>query len=214
MRAHDRSYLELTAVCGLLVVLSACSGAQVQMNSNYPLPLVRPIPVQAGLLTDETFAQYTFEERIEDLGDWSIAVGQDQRLMFEQTMRGLFQGFSHVEDVGLAASGSDLILKPRVAEFEISIPQQTQTDFFEVRVVYEIQVMDNQGREVMVWKVSAYGRADTRNYRMLGGSESGSALAAATRTALRDASALISRQFALQPQLQTWLAERRASEEG
>ena len=214
MRTDDRSLLKFTTACGLLAVLAACSGAQVQMNSSYPLPLVRPLPIEASLLADEAFAQYTYEESIEDLGNWSIAVGKDQRLMFEQTMRGLFERFSHVEEIGPATKNSDLILRPRVADFEISIPEQTQTEFFEVRVVYEIEVMDNQGREVMVWKLSAYGRADTRNYRILGGSESGSALAAATRTALRDASALIARQFALQPKLQTWLAERRAAEEG
>ena len=209
-----RSVLKILGIVSLCGLLTACGGAQIEMQSSYPLPLVRPLPVHGGLLTDEAFSQYKYEETIDRFGDWSIALGKDQRLMFEQTMRGLFNGFSHVEDVGLAAKGSELILKPRVAAFEISIPEQTQTEFFEVRIVYEIEVLDSQGREVLVWNVSAYGRSDTRNYRILGGSGSGSALTAATRSALRDASALISRQLPQQPKIQAWLAELRASKEG
>ena len=192
----------------LVLVLSACGGAQVEMQSSYPLPLVQPIPVHAGLLTDAEFIDYKYEESISGFGDWSVSVGRDQQRMFEQTMRGLFARYSSVSDIGQAAIGSELILKPSVAKFEISIPEQTQTEFFEVRIVYQIQALEPQGREVTNWTVSAYGRSDTRNYRTLGGSESGSALAAATRTALRDASALISRQFPLLPDVKAWLAER------
>lgn len=201
---------QTASVVSLVLMLSACGGAQVEMRSSYPLPLVQPIPVHAGLLADAEFIDYKYQESISGFGDWSVSVGRDQLRMFEQTMRGLFARFSSVSDIGQAAMESDLVLKPRVASFEISIPEQTQTEFFEVRIVYEIQALEPQGREVTNWTVSAYGRSDTRNFRILGGSESGSALAAATRTALRDASALISRQFPLLPDVKTWLAERAA----
>ena len=214
MIALRESVLKAAAALWLLSVLAACGGAQVEMKNSYPLPLVRPLPVHGGLLADEAFSQYKYEEDIEGSGLWSVAFGSDQRLMFEQTMRGLFHEFSNVDDVGLAAKGSELILKPSVADFEISIPEQTQTDFFEVRIVYEIQILDAQGREVASWNLSAYGRSDTRNHRILGSSESGPALAAATHTALRDAAALIARQLPQQPKVRAWLADLRASGEG
>ncbi len=199
------------ALLGLL--LCACGGAQIEMQSSYPLPLVQPLPVHAGLMSDDAFRTYKYEESISGFGDWSVALGRDQQRMFEQTMRGLFRQFSKVSGLGQEAMGSELVLQPSVTAFEISLPEQTQTEFFEVRIVYRIGVLEPQGREVTNWTVSAYGRSDTRNFRTLAGSESGSALAAATRTALRDASALISRQFPLLPDVKAWLTERSASAE-
>ena len=126
---------QIASICLLVIVLWACGGAQVEMQSSYPLPLVQPIPVHAGLLTDAEFIDYKYEESISGFGDWSVSVGRDQQRMFEQTMRGLFARYSSVSDIGQAAIGSELILKPSVAKFEISIPEQTQTEFFEVRIV-------------------------------------------------------------------------------
>ena len=199
-------------VLSLLATLVACGGAQVQMQSSYPTPLVRPLPVHAGLVVDDAFAQYTHAESIEGFGDWSVSFGEDQHLMFEQTMRGVFARASRVDEAAPDVSGLDLIVKPRLAEFEMSIPQQTQTEFFEVRIVYQIQLLDARGTELVDWTVSAYGRSDTRNFESIGRGGSGPALAAATRTALRDASALISRQLPQQPNLQSWLERRPESE--
>ncbi len=198
-------------VVGLLMLaglITACGGAQVQMQSSYPPPLVQPVPVHVGLLTDDAFANYQHTESIEGFGDWSVLVGSDQQHMFEQTMRGLFARFSQVSGIGQTAMGAELIIKPEVDTFEISIPGQSQTEFFEVRIVYQIQLLETQGQEVVNWTLSAYGRSDVRNFRSLTGSNSGAALAAATRTALRDASALIARQLPLLPEMKTWLAER------
>ena len=197
----------------LALALASCGGAQIEMQSSYPLPLVQPIPVHGALLTDAEFKSYKHEETIEGHGDWRITFGQDQQRMFEQTMRGLFATTSNVAGLGQAAMGAELVVKPNVVRSEISIPGQTQTEFFEVRIVYRIELLEPEGREVLNWTVSAYGRSDTRNFRVLGSSESGSALAAATRTALRDASALISRQLSMQSGVRTWLQER-ASENG
>lgn len=208
MHSQQARGIQVASVCSFVLVLLACGGAQIEMQSSYPLPLVQPLPIRAGLLADAEFVEYKHEESISGFGDWSVAVGRDQQRMFEQTIRGLFTRFSRVSGLGQAAMESDLVLKPRVISFEISIPEQTQTDFFEVRIVYQIQAIEPQGREVTNWTVSAYGRSDTRNFQTLGGSESGSALAAATRTALRDASALISRQFPMLPDVKAWLAER------
>lgn len=205
------SHISRVALLGSL--LFGCAGAQIEMSNSYPLPLVQPLSVHAGLMFDDAFRTYKYEESINGFGDWSVALGRDQQRMFEQTMRGLFRRFSNVSGLGQEAMGSELILNPSVAAFEISIPEQTQTEFFEVRIVYQISAFEPQGREVANWTVSAYGRSDTRNFRTLGGSESGSALSAATRTALRDASALISRQFPLLPDVKAWLAERSASAE-
>jgi len=192
----------------LSLVLAGCGGAQVQMQGSYPLPLVQPIPVHAGLLTDAEFQNYAHEESIEGYGDWRISFGQDQQRMFEQTVRGLFARASSISGMGESAVGADLVLKAAVVRSEISIPQQTQTEFFEVRIVYRIDLYEPDGREVLNWIVSAYGRSDTRNFRVLGNAESAPALAAATRTALRDASALIARQLPLQLGMQTWLQQR------
>ena len=205
LRGHPRG---APGVLVLALILGACGGAQVEMQSSYPLPLVQPIPVRAGLLTDAEFKTYKHEESIDGYGDWSLSFGQDQQRMFEQTMRGVFATAANVGGLGEAAQGTELIVRPSVVRSEISIPEQTQTEFFEVRIVYRIELLEPQGREVLNWTVSAYGRSDTRNYRVLGSAEAGPALAAATRTALRDASALISRQLAMQSGVRTWLQQR------
>jgi len=193
----------------VVLLLAGCGGAQVDMQGSYPLPLVQPIPVHAGLLTDAAFKGYAHEESIDGYGDWRVSFGEDQQRMLEQTARGLFARASNITGMGEAAFDADLVLKANVVRSEISIPQQTQTEFFEVRIVYRIELLEPHGREVLNWTVSAYGRSDTRNFRVLGSSESGAALAAATRTALRDASALIARQLPMQPGIQTWLQQRR-----
>ncbi len=192
----------------LALLLAGCSGAQVEMQGSYPLPLVQPLPVHIGLLTDAAFQSYVHEETIEGYGDWRVSFGQDQQRMLEQTTRALFTTASNISGMGEAALDAGLVLKASVVRSELSIPQQTQTEFFEVRIVYRIELLEPQGHEVLNWTVSAYGRSDTRNFRVLGSSESGAALAAATRTALRDASALIARQLPSQPGIQTWLQQR------
>ncbi len=202
------SLFRARCVLALSLVLAGCGGAQVQMQGSYPMPLVQRIPLRAALLTDAAFQNYTHEESIEGYGDWRISFGQDQQRMMEQTVRGLFASASEMSGMGESAVGADIVLKASVVRSEISIPQQTQTEFFEVRIVYRIDLFEPEGREVLNWTFSAYGRSDTRNFQVLGGSESGSALAAATRTALRDASALIARQLPLQSGVQTWLQQR------
>ena len=195
-------------ILGAALMLTGCAGAQVVMQSSYPLPLVQPIPAHAGLLTDNEFKNYTHAESIDGYGDWSVSFGQDQQRMFEQTLRGVFSRSSTIGGMGEAAMDASIVVRPTVVRSEISIPEQTQTEFFEMRIVYRIELLDPQGRELLNWTISAYGRADTRNHRTLGGAESGSALAAATRTALRDASALISRQLPQHAGVQAWLQEQ------
>jgi hypothetical protein len=187
--------------------LVACGGATVQMQGDIPTPLVQPLPLRMGFYFEPSLLDYVYEEKIENHGDWRVEVGQMQPKLFLKVGAAMF---THAEQVSSIAPGNDNldgVLAPTIADFQISIPDQTRTDFYEVWIKYLIHVYDNKGALIADWPVTAYGKSNQSDYGFFEKTNQ-PAMHDATMRALRDAGAFLALRFSSVPPIKTWLDTR------
>lgn len=193
----------ITLLVGTALVLSACSGAKVAVPTEFPVPLVRGVPVQVGWHLDDALTGYVYEETIEGAGEFLIDLGPAQRPMFQRLSEGLFAGHRFVDGVE-GHTGLNGVLQPSIAELQFSTPKQTRTEYYEVWIRYQFKLFNPDGTLRGEWPLMAYGKAHTQNY----GVGAQAALQAAAVAACRDAIAYFSLHFHNVPVVKTWLAEQ------
>lgn len=199
--------LGLAAVVVLL--LNACSGATVQMQGDIPTPLIEPLPLKMGVYLDPALTEYVYEERIAEHGDWRIEVGAMQSKLFLEMGAAMFEKIVRVSAITPLQPDLDGVLAPTIADFQISIPSQTRSDFYEVWIKYLIRVYDKTGNLVAEWPLTAYGKASEKDYGMFESTQ-GPAMQAATMRALRDAGAFLVMGFPRVPAIQAWMGAQHA----
>jgi len=186
------------------VLLGACSGATVQLDDDIPSPLIEPLPLKMGVYLQPALTQYVYEERIADHGDWRIEVGPMQTKLFMQMAGAMFQKAVRVNAISPLQAGLDGVLVPTIADFQISIPDQTRSDFYEVWIKYSIRVYDHSGQLVADWPLTAYGKASEKDYSWYQTTQ-GPAMQVATLRALRDAGAFLVMGFPKVPAIKAWM---------
>lgn len=212
-RAHPRPggslvhkatrYSRQSLLLSLLTTLAACGGASVSVPPELPTPLVQRVPLIMGIHLPEALLNFTHEEEIESAGDWTIELGSAQTVMFDNLLTGMFDGVRPVADPEAPGGEVDGVLTPSIEEVQFSTPDQTRSDYFEVWVRYRFQLHDRDGTLVGEWPLTAYGKANSRNYGM---NSREPALQAAAISALRDAMAFFTVQFRSIPAVQSWLS--------
>jgi len=191
-----------TLLLSLPLALAACGGASVSVPPELPVPLVQRIPLTMGIHLPEPLRTYHHEEKIESAGEWSIELGSAQTVMFNNLLSGMFDGVRTVADPEVPGGAVDGVLTPTIEEVQFSTPDQTRSDYFEVWVRYRFQLHDRDGTLVGEWPLTAYGKANSRNYGM---NSREPALQAAAISAMRDAMAFFTVQFRSIPAVQSWL---------
>jgi hypothetical protein len=191
----------------IVLTLGGCAGANVQMQGEIPTPLVNRLPVRVGLYLEPALVQYVFEEKIQDHGDWRVEVGPMQKKLFEQITRAMFLEVVQVSSIAPAGADLDAVLAPSIAEFQISIPSQTRSDFYEVWIKYQMRLYDTHGTLIAEWPLTAYGKANKGDFGFMDNSDK-LAIRHATMTALRDAGAFLSLRFSTVPNVRAWLDAR------
>lgn len=189
-------------LAALLLGLLGCGGASVSVPPELPVPLVEQIPLTMGFHLSEELLAYVHEEELEDSGQWTIEFGSAQPLMFENLLTGMFAAVRPVAAPQAPAGDVDGVLVPSIQEVQFSTPQQTRSDYFEVWVRYRFELRGRDGSLVGEWPLTAYGKANARNYGM---NSREPALQAAALAAMRDAMAFFTVQFRTIPAVQTWL---------
>ncbi|HEY6599164.1 MAG TPA: hypothetical protein VIZ30_07620 [Pseudomonadales bacterium] len=195
------------------LVLTGCSGANVQVAGDIPTPLVNRLPLRIGLYLEPALVQYVFEEKIEDHGDWRVEVGPMQSKLFRQVSSAMFVESIPVESLTPAEGDLDAVLAPTIAEFQISIPAQTRSEFYEVWIKYLMHLYDRQGTLIAEWPLTAYGKANRGDFGFMESSDK-LAIHQATMTALRDAGAFLALRFSSVPEVRSWLDARAAATPG
>jgi len=190
------------ALAALLLGLLGCGGASVSVPPELPVPLVEQIPLSMGIHLSEQLRAYTREEKLEDSGDWTIEFGKAQPVMFEHLLSGMFATVRPVATPEAPGGEVDGVLVPSIEEVQFSIPQQTRSDYFEVWVRYRFELRGRDGSLIGEWPLTAYGKANARNYGMTSRKP---ALQAAALAAMRDAMAFFTVQFRTIPAVQSWL---------
>jgi hypothetical protein len=204
-----RRLARLTGATGIALLLTACSGALVQMEGDIPTPLVEPMPLKMGMYFDPALTEYVYEERIADHGDWRIELGPMQPKLFLQMGSAMFEKAVRVDGTTPHQADLDGVLAPTIADFQISIPSQTRSDAYEVWIKYLIRVFDKNGTLVAEWPLTAYGKASQKDYGLLEKTQ-GPAMQAATMRALRDAGAFLVMGFPRVPAIQAWMSAQQA----
>ena len=197
----------------VVLVLAGCSGANVQVAGDIPTPLVRPLPLRVGLYLEPALIQYVFEEKIEDHGDWRVEVGPMQTKLFRQVAGAMFAESIPVDSLTPAQGDLDAVLAPTIAEFQISIPSQTRSEFYEVWIKYLMHLYDTHGTLIAEWPLTAYGKANRGDFGFMESSDK-LAIQQATMTALRDAGAFLALRFSSVPEVRSWLDSRAPASPG
>jgi hypothetical protein len=196
------------------LLLSACA-TQVEVDGNFPPALTQKLPLRTLVVFEPDFASHHFKST--DGPQVSIAVGQIQVELFTGLADSLSQ--HSVTSTSMPAGTSipsttsmptqpaaDLILRPRVEDVQISMPNESQLKVFEVWIKYNLQVFNSSGEPIADWIMTAYGKTPTRFLK-----SNTDALHQAAMVAMRDAGAHFITGFARVPEIRQWLQARQTS---
>lgn len=163
--------------------------------------MVETLPLDMGLVLSDELISFVHEEKLENNGNWVIDIGDAQQPMFDNLFRGLFRSHETLPKVNAQTASHNGVIVPNIAQVQFSIPSQTRTDYFEVWIRYQIQLFDEQTL-IAEWPITAYGKANVRNYGLVSTKQ---ALTAAARAACRDAMAFFAVEFGADPKIRAWL---------
>lgn len=188
----------------LPALLQACTNS-LRVSGDFPQPLIIPSPHTASIYYDKAFRSYIYTEESEDRGKWIIDAGDAQVALFNTVIPGLFASFNeidHLPDIDHPAS-NDLVLYPKIVDFQYSIPRETRFKVFEVWIKYNISAYDARGSLVADWIITGYGKTPTAFMQ-----SDEEAMNAAAIVALRDLGANLSLTTLRVPEIKAWLENR------
>lgn len=196
------SMLTLTAAagCGLLL---GCSSSVVVL-SDFPTPLVEPLPVHMGVIYDANLYDFVHAEQIPQQSIWTIQLGDANIAMLEPLFGAMFLEAREVEDVPVGPvdlARLDGVIHPVLERFEFDVPIGQRDEFVEVWMQYGLTLYEPEGEVVVEWIVSGYGKAELERNRER-------AVERAAVVAMREVGAAISTQFVEQDEVVYWLEER------
>ena len=195
MKGRTQNFLALLVVAAL----SGCAGTKnLELEGNFPVPLITKLPVNMGILLDDELRQFTYNETIEGKGEWNVAVGSAQETLFTRLADGMFEAHSFTAEV--TGTNLDAVLKPKITDLQFSLPEQTRSNFYEVWIRYQFQLYDADGNVVAEWPLPAYGKASKKDF---GNAFRG--VEAAAIAACRDAMAFFAINFSKEPKVKAWL---------
>ena len=187
------------------VLLFGCAGTtQVEIDVAIPNPLIRELPLTAGVYWAPDLDEFIYDEKIAKYGTYKVALQDSQSHMFETALDALFEELVPVESFDSRPEGLDLLIIPRILELQIAIPQQTRTDLYEVWVRYSLELYQPDGTPIHEYRFAGYGKVNRQNYSVLS-RPAYFALREATHWALRDAVASISFFLVKQAPVASWL---------
>lgn len=183
--------------------LTGCASSVV-VETEFPTPLVEPLPVRVGLMFSEELRDFLHYEEIPQQSAWTIDLGDANIAMLEPLFESMFEQTFEVQamPLGPAQRGNlDGVLRASLNKFEFDVPIGDDDKFVEVWMQYQLNLYEPGGDLVAEWQVSGYGKAE------MGGRKADSVNRAAV-VAMREVGATISTKFAEQPQVGFWLQER------
>jgi hypothetical protein len=184
-------------------LLAGCSSSVI-VESDFPTPLIEPLPVTMGVILDEELYNFIYTEDIPDQSTWTIALGDANIAMLEPLFDTMFMATQIVDALPLGAADAaqvDGVIQPVLEKFEFDVPIGERDEFVEVWMQYKLSLYEPDGELVAEWPVSGYGKSELERDR------EGAVLKAAV-VAMREVGATISTKFAAQPQVSYWLGER------
>jgi hypothetical protein len=180
----------------------ACTSSLV-VDADFPKPVAKPIDISMGVVYDPQMTRYVYEEKSDTRARWQIDVGEAHEKLFRVVFEPLFSTSQPLESLDEAGQQLDLILLPKISEFQYSSPRETQLKIYEVWIKYNMQVYNPDGQLIADWIMSAYGKTPTA---FLQSNEE--AMNQAIVVALRDLGASLTTGFHKVPEIKSWLEQR------
>ena len=194
---------------GLLVAASACLGgcatsASVQVDETFPSVVSMPRELTAVIVMDDYFRNY----QALPLKNVDITFGSAQVDLWSKAFRGLFTNVEVVSSKAEVNPAAELVITPSVQEVQLSTPNQSYLNVYEVWIKYKLDIETPDGVPIDSWFMPAYGK--TPDSVMLSRSR---AIEGATVVALRDAGAKLLLDFYRIPAIHVWMEQRLAAVE-
>ncbi len=191
-----------------LTLLSACGPARVDVEGDFPAPLMEPLPLTIGIWYPEEFANHEFfdEAKSREESSWIVKTGQAQVQMWDILLDGMFYQLVHMK--GAPGAGQmnqvvDAVLIPHVEELQYAIPAHTNVKVYEIWMRYRFEMVTTGGKPIAEWTMTSYGKTPTAFMQ----SDEGAVNLAAVM-ALRDAGANFATNFTRVPAVQDWLQDK------
>ncbi|MBR9910990.1 MAG: hypothetical protein GYB33_11650 [Gammaproteobacteria bacterium] len=193
-----------TAVLMLLLLLQGCTNA-LKVEGDFPIPLVKPTAHNIAVYYDDTFRTYTYTEESKDRGKWIIETGDAQIKLFNQVLSQLFGDLTVISALPEAEAplAADLVIHPKIIEFQYSVPRETRFKVYEVWLKYNLSAYNSHGGLVADWILTGYGKTPTAF--MLSDEK---AMNAAAVVALRDLGANLSLTTLRVPEIRAWMENK------
>ena len=183
----------------LLAGLLLCACAQtVVVETDFPSPLIEPLPLTVGLHYDSALTDYRYTEELTSNGSWTFTLGEANTKLFDGALTSLFEQTVRVDAAGGTGDpydGLNAVIEPILEAFEFSLPSQSRSEQYSVWIRYRLNIYEPDGTLVTGWPISAYGQSDARTFGK------SAAMEQAAINALRDAYASIVIGFAKQPKI-------------
>ena len=196
----------LLAACLLLLV--GCGPTRLEVEGNFPQPLMEPLPLKIGIWYPDEFAQHEFfdEAKGRQESGWVVKTGAAQTQMWDTLLDGMFYEIIHMK--GEPGPGQmnqlvDAVLIPMVDELQYAIPQHTNVKVYEIWMRYRFKLVTTGGEPIAEWTMPAYGKTPTAFLQ-----SDKAAVNLAAVMALRDAGAHFATSFTRVPEVQAWLQDR------
>jgi len=191
------------------VFITGCARS-VTVLSDFPEPVVEPLPLAIGIRYPAELAEYVHVEDPMMDAEWTIRLGEANMKMFRVLFASMFDEIVELEGTaaGEGAEGVDAIIEPRLEELEFTVPRQSGNDQYTVWLRYNLRILSPEGKLIGDWRITAYGQEDEGSM----GTGAEDSMKEAAITALRDVAASIIIGFTSAPGVQTLLPPKQAPE--
>ena len=135
-RAVYRSGRRLLAVTAVL--LAGCAN-QVEVQGQFPAPVLDKLPLKIGVYYDPEFRSHEFYDEADSREevDWIVRTGEAQVEMYNTLLPGMFEEVVMLNELPrrdrvdtVLDQDLDAVLVPHVQELQYSIPNHTKINVF------------------------------------------------------------------------------------
>ena len=190
---------KLVVVC-LVLMVGGCKTV-LNVQGNFPTPVIDTMPLSVGLIVNKDFVGYSYIEKDEDRSEWDISFGEAQVKLIEVVLDAMFTKTTRLTEFTASSDNSiDLYIRPSIEKFQYNIPDETRGKMFSVWLKYNFQVFDHQENIIADWILTAYGKTPSSSF-----TTDESALNDAMVIALRDLGAGLALNFRNVPEINRWL---------
>lgn len=179
------------------LLLGACAKT-ITVKTEFPEPVIQPLPLKVGVYYEEGFSHYTYSEDLPNDAEWTFDLGDANTKLFDGIFSALFNITLPVTGPGgpdPSFADLDAVIVPAIDAFEFSLPRQSHSEQFAVWIRYNLHIYTPGGTLITSWPVSAYGQSDEQNFG------TSAAMQEAVIKAMRDAAASIVIGFAKEPKI-------------